>query len=374
MFALAVYDLRLPVSGFLYSMILAIISVTAVFVALILVHELGHFLAAKRAGMKVEEFGIFFPPRLFSVKKGETVYSLNLVPLGGFVKIFGEEGKHEKDPRSFAAQPISQRALVLSAGVLMNILLAAGFFIWGFNAGMPTAVTADNEAKLQDIGIRIIQVAPDSPAQQAGLQIGDKILSAQGTPVDKIEQLQALIKSKAGQAISLEIQRGRGALNLQVLARQNPPQGQGPIGVALARIGLEKKGFLEGLTAGIATTFQTIGAVVIGFYLVVKGLLVQGELAGDVAGPVGIVGLFFQFYQLGLPFFLRFAGLLSVSLAVINILPFPALDGGRLAFLGWEGLSGRRVPQKVEQVAHTLGYVALIVFILLVTLQDIGRF
>jgi regulator of sigma E protease len=353
---------------------LAILSILGIFVALILVHELGHFLAAKRAGMKVEEFGIFFPPRILTFKKGETVYSLNLIPLGGFVKIFGEQGQHKNNPRSFAAKSLGMRAIVISAGVLMNLVLAALFFAWGLNIGMPTVATSENEAQLEQVVIRLVEVQPDGPAKEVGLRIGDQLQSIEGQSFQKIEDLQSFVQANTGKVLNVAVKRGSEIFNFKVLARANPPEGQGPMGVGLARIGLEKQPFLTALGQGIVLTFETLGAVAVGFYQLIVSLLVSGRLIGEVAGPVGIGSLAFQFYNLGLPFFLRFAGVLSISLAVINAIPFPALDGGRLIFLGWEGLSGRRVSPKVEQMVHAAGFIALILLIVIITFRDISRF
>ncbi len=353
---------------------LAVLSVIAVFVALILVHEWGHFIAAKKSGMKVEEFGIFFPPRLFSWKKGETVYSINLIPLGGFVKILGEEGGHQDNPRSFSAQSISKRTLALSAGVIMNVILAAVFFIWAFNVGMPTAVTPENQDSLQDISTRVVQVAPGSPAQEAGFKVGDRLLSINDQTFNSIDDLQAFVSDRSGQELRVEVRRGDTLKTLGVLARSDPPEGEGAMGVSLARVGLDKQGFFASIKSGIVSTVNTIGGVVYGFYMLLKGLLTGAEVGGQVAGPAGIFALFFQFYELGIPFFLRFAGLLSISLAIINILPIPALDGGRIAFLGWEAITGRKASQRIEQVAHTVGFILLILLIVIITIQDIARF
>jgi len=338
---------------------------------LILVHELGHFSAAKIFGVKVEEFGFGFPPRLKAKKIGETLYSLNLLPLGGFVKIFGLEKEPTPEEKlkplknSFLAQPFWRRFLILSAGVLMNIFFAWLIFSFIFMMGSP-------------FHLLIAEVNPNSPAQINHLKPGDIILkiSQNGQilePPLTAENVSQFIKSKPDAVFDLTIKREGKVLNFQIQGRLNPPKGEGALGIVLADIGSNKEPFFKAIFKATETTFSGLKEIVVGFFNFFSRIFVNAEVLKSLAGPVGIFSLALNFSQLGLFHLLQFIAWLSLNLAVLNFLPFPALDGGQIIFLLIEKIKGSPVPFEVQRLINSLGLAALLILMLLITLQDIGR-
>lgn len=350
---------------------------------LILVHEIGHFVTAKRAGVKVEEFGLGYPPRIFGIKKGETIYSLNLFPIGGFVKIAGENGpesddKKGEDKRAFYKQPISKRAVILTAGVAMNFLLACLLLGIGHWIGLPSIVDDEAGANLKDAKVQFVQVASDSPASQAGINIGDSIvkLKAQSSKfkdVKTVGEVQEFVSAHKGDEITLVIERGDEVLEKTLIPRVNPPVDEGPLGVALARTAIVSYPWYQALIKGIMSAVNLTWAITIAFGNLFWQLITTGQLAAEIAGPVGIFDFTAQAAQLGFIYLLQLTALLSINLAIINILPFPALDGGRLLFLAIEKVKGSPVSQKIEGFVHTAGFAFLILLMLAVTWRDIIR-
>ncbi len=332
---------------------------------LILVHEFGHFLAAKLSGVKVEEFGLGFPPRLFGKKIGETVYSVNLLPFGGYVKIFGEDGSEEtkRDDKSFSNQPISRRSAIILAGVLMNVIL--GWFILSlvFTIGAPEH-------------LMVAEVASGSPAAEAKLKSGDVILEARagevlGDPV-KSAAFVDLVESAPGE-ISLKLKRGKDVYDTTLAPRKNPPAGQGPIGVSLVEIGFPAEPFFESFYRGLTATFQTLGLVAVGLWTFFSRLFVSPEVLETVAGPVGIFALSAQAGYLGLVYLFQLLAFISLNLAVLNLIPFPALDGGRFLLLIIEKIKGKPISRRFQIVVNAAGFVFLITLMLIVTWRDVGR-
>jgi len=368
-------------------MFLTIIVFILILGLLIFVHELGHFVLAKRAGIRVDEFGFGFPPRLFGIKKGETIYSLNLFPIGGFVKIYGEEGKSagpakNDAKRAFYNKPIRTRAGILVAGVTMNLVLAAFLLGFGYWLGLPSIID-DQATDLAGAKIQITQVAFDSPASQAGIEMGDTIASLKfQLPNSKFEivnastvsQVQEFVGAHQGEEIIVVIQRGDDVLEKTLVPRVSPPAGEGPLGIALARTAIVSEPWYRALIMGITGTINLIWLIAAAFGNLLWQLLFTGHLIAEVAGPVGIFNLTGQAVELGFIYVLQLTVLLSVTLAIINILPFPALDGGRLLFLAIEKIKGSPVSQKVERIVHTAGFAILILLMIVVTWRDIGRF
>ncbi len=314
-------------------MIVNILVFILILVALILVHEWGHFIAARRAGMKVEEFGFGFPPRLWGIKHKGTLFSINAIPLGGFVKIFGEDSAANKLAGSFSSKSGLARAVVLVAGVSMNFIFAALIFAFCYSViGMP-AILDDAQGLAQNARVQIIDMAPKSPAEEVGLHFGDTILAindvAQKSPAD----IQTYVQAHKGESLGFKVQRGENTLTYQVQARQNPPAHEGPTGITPAFTTLIKYPLSQSIVEG----FKSAGAFVAGIFSWLYDFI-NGKAAGDFGGPVKIATFTFQFKELGLPYLLRFVGLLSINLAVINILPIPALDGGRLILMPTSGI------------------------------------
>lgn len=354
-------------------MILTIIIFILILGLLIFVHEFGHFIVAKRKGLKVLEFGFGFPPRLFGIKRGETTYLINLIPIGGFVKILGEEGEAESDPKSFSSKPVRVRALILVAGVLMNFLLAMVLLSVGFKIGLPQVVDSVN-GKVHDEKIQIAFISKDSPAEKVGLSLGDEIIAIDGEKFEKVELMQDKIKEKSGKEIKIEIKRGANILEKKITPRENPPEGEGALGVGLVKTGIVSYPIFQAIAKGVSTTFSIMAAIFIAFYEIIKNLIIGKPVTAELAGPVGIAVMTGQAARMGFVYILQFTAILSINLGIINILPFPALDGGRILFLVIEKIRGKKVSQKVENLIHTIGFAFLILLMILVTFRDIFRF
>lgn len=360
-------------------MLLTIIVFILILGLLVFVHEFGHFITAKRAGARVEEFGFGFPPRIFGVKKGETIYSLNLIPLGGFVKIYGEEGQHRKDPRSFSSKKIRTRAGILVAGVSFNALLTIVLLFFGYLVGFPSLITDENRSNARDLKVQIIEVAVGSPADEAGLMAGDAILSLKfgdsSIAVDNINGVQKFIDEHKGKNIAITAQREGKEFDVSLTPRLNPPQGEGEIGIAMAETGIISLPWHKSLWRATDSTVYFARFIAFTIFKLIKDLVISGgsEILAGISGPVGIAAMTGQAARLGFIYVLQLAAVLSITLAVINVLPFPALDGGRLLFLGIEKIKGKPINQKIEKMIHSIGFFALIFLMILVTVRDIER-
>jgi regulator of sigma E protease len=336
---------------------ITIIAFLGVLAVLIIAHEFGHYITARASGVTVEEVGIGFPPRLLSFKHGGTMYSLNAIPLGGYVKMAGEE-----DPKvagSLASKSIPVRLLALSAGSMMNLLLPLLLFSIAFM--VPHNVVYGQ--------VQVDEVAANSPAARAGIVAGDTILEVNGQQVNSLGDLQRNIQLNLGQSITLETQRE----TVNVVPRWQPPEGEGAIGVAVRTVSptvvRESFPFWEAIPMGVVECIET-------FVLFKNGIIsmIIGTLPRVIGGPVAIAQITGEVAQAGLSPLLEFAAFLSINLGIINLLPLPALDGGRIVFVFLEWIRrGRRVPARIEGMIHMAGFALLIGFILLVTYQDIIR-
>lgn len=339
--------------------------------ALIFVHELGHFLAAKKNGIRVDEFAVGFPPTVFSVIKGGTKYSLNLLPIGGYVKIFGESLNDETlDPDakdSFVNKSKWVQALVLSAGVIFNVIFAWVLFLIVLNTGAPTSVTDENINNVGNPQLVVTGIYPDSPADLSGLSSGDVIESINGNEEVTVSLVQEVIAS--GETISLEVLRN-GIVEIIEISPEVGVIGDVPaIGISMDLIGIEKLSFSEAFVDSFVLTYQSVLSVFSGF-----GQLVSGEASlNQVSGPVGIVSLVDSAASFGFANVLAFTAFLSINLAVLNIMPFPALDGGRLLFILIESVTRRNIKPVVANVLNTLGFLFLIGFMILITINDVVR-
>ncbi len=325
---------------------------------LIFVHELGHFLAARRFGILVEEFGIGFPPRIISKKKGETTYSLNLIPLGGFVKLLGEEDPSH--PRSFAAQSPKVRLLVLGAGSL--IMLAITPFLFSLSFAVP-------HKEISSEGVEIVEVVPGSPAEAAGIRRGDVIIKVNGIPAGSPEELSSTIRENAGSEISLLLRRGGKELEVRAIPRPDPPPGEGPLGVKISPLFITRSCKpQEALIKGFKTTGEIASLL-----WKMPAMLIRKEAA--LAGPIGIAQFTKRSLELGLGNLVGWIAFLSFNLGVINLLPIPGLDGGRIAFVFIElARRGRRISPQKERLSHLVGLLLLLILIAIISYFDILRF
>lgn len=344
-----------------------------------LFHELGHFIMAKRAGVRVDEFGIGFPPKIFSVKRGETVYSINLIPLGGFVKIMGEDGENKDDVRSFASKSVWERFKMLVAGVTANVILAIIIFTIVAMIGMPTIFGANENIKnIRNVQVMILDVSSNSPAKNAGIKPGDIILSISvdtlNAEVKKSTDVEEFVAKNLGKEITYKIKRGNEVLELKALARKDAPKDEGATGIALAEVGVVSYSFLGAIGQGFQQTWTVMFVTITALFGLLKSLVTSGHVSGQLTGPVGIASMIGQTAQLGLVYILQFTALLSVNLAIINVLPFPALDGGRIFFLALEKIKGRPVSQETEGKVHTIGFALLILLMVLITARDFGTY
>lgn len=340
---------------------------------LILVHEWGHFFSARALGVKVEEFGFGFPPRIFSKMRNGVRYSFNLFPFGGFVKIFGEHGEGETARESFAGRPVWQRFIILAAGVTMNLVLAWVLFSVASGIGVPQVVDVDAGA----IPVSVLSVAPGSPAEDSGIKFGDAILRiSQGgdsLAVSSEEDVISFIDAHKGKEVILSLRRGEEIRDISVHARENPPDGEGSVGISMGRLDVISVSWYLAPIEGAKTLGRSVLLTVYGFWYLLSELL-AGNTSVPVSGPVGIFVFANDIRPLGTSFFLHFMGILSVNLAILNFLPIPALDGGRVFFLLIEKLRGRRISAESENIAHTIGFVVLIFLMVLVTYRDIATF
>ncbi len=342
--------------------ILSAVGVVGVIVVIIIAHELGHFVTAKASGIKVEEFGLGFPPRLFSVRRGETLYSLNAIPVGGFVKMVGEEDP--KAERSLASKGIGTRLMVLSAGSLMNVLLPLLLFAIAFM--VPHNVVIGQ--------VVVEEIATGSPAAEADIRAGDTIISINDKEINSTLDLSRYIQLNLGKEIAILVAHSNlSQEEVKLTPRWQPPEGEGAIGVLVRTleptIVSQSEPFWRAIPMGISQTIETL-------VLFKNGILSLfiGAVPLEVAGPVGIAQIATEVAKAGISPLLEFAAFLSINLAILNILPLPALDGGRIAFVLLEWVRrGKRISPKKEGLVHLVGFFMLIGLILVITYQDIMR-
>jgi len=333
-----------------------------ILVGLILAHEFGHFITAKAFRVEVKEFGVGFPPRILGRKWGETTYSLNAIPLGGFTKLAGEEDPEA--PRSLAGKPTGIRLLVLSAGSLMNFLAPLALFTIAFM--VPHNVVMGK--------VVVEEVAPNSPAAIAGIKNEDTILSLNAKPINNVGDLQRYIQLNLGRETEIAVSHSDATTDsFRLVPRWRPPEGQGAIGVVVktidATIVRQSEPGWRAAPLGVATCVET-------FVLFKNGILsmATGATPLEVRGPVGIAETTGEVARAGLSPLLEFAAFLSINLGLINIFPLPALDGGRIAFVLLEkARGGKRIPPRTEGLIHLIGFALLIGVIAAITYNDITR-
>ncbi|MFA4872200.1 MAG: M50 family metallopeptidase [Patescibacteria group bacterium] len=417
-------------------MLLTIIIFIIILSILVFAHEFGHFWTARKFGVKVEEFGFGLPPRIFGIRKfnqdqiekmaeketvttetteeqitdsaiiikekitdriqevdkvvsknkwemvwgskeaepwSPTIYSLNWIPVGGFVKIRGESGEYRDRQDSFANKAIWKKLIILAAGVTMNVILCAVLLMIGFGLGLPAVVGEQTKGQIiSQAKIQIVEVLAESPAQAAGIKAGDTILSADDNKFTGIEALRDYLNNKIGQKIKFNLKRGKNEIIKEVEVKKYGDNIG--IGVGLAETAIVRYPWYLAIWQGIKMTYVWLIMIVVGFATIIRNLFVGAPVGVEVAGPVGIAALTGQMARMGFIYVLQFTALLSLNLAIINILPFPALDGGRILFLIIEKIRRKAVKQQLENLIHNLGFMLLMVLIIFITYRDVVKY
>ncbi len=342
----------------------AVLIFAVVILLLVVSHELGHFLTAKWFGVRVDEFGVGLPPRMFGIKRGETLYSINWLPFGGFVRIFGED-EDKDDPRSFSSRGIWVKSLIVSAGVFANVVV--GFLILSYISwhGIP------------GYEVSVEAVTAGTPAELAGFHIGDRIVGFDGKREESVNvsDVQTYINKKLGIQAEFLIIRDNKELHVFAGPRKTPPDGQGPLGIQIndVKTGIIRKSIIHAPIAGAKMTWNFLTQITEGILVFFASIFTGAGIQGEMVGPVGIAGVAQETFRIGIPEFLFLIALLSLHLAVINILPIPALDGGRIAFFVVEKIIRRPIPQHVAGFVHSSFFLILIGFLLWVTWHDVAR-
>ncbi|MFZ2303515.1 MAG: site-2 protease family protein [Minisyncoccia bacterium] len=360
---------------------MSIILFIIILAALILVHELGHFIAAKRSGVRVDEFGIGFPPRLWTKKIGETVYSLNVFPIGGFVKIFGEDPDNESlkgndSSRSLTHKPRIVQAWIISAGVVFNLLFAWFLISAGFMVGLPYSVDGSAYGeRVESPILTITQVMPLSPAHEAGLKGGDiiiKIVSGKDVLTNpRVSATQNFIASH--EEMDLTYLRGGSEETVAVFGAEGFIGGRRAIGISMDNVGILKLPIHEAFFVGFTTTASITITMAVGILEFFKNIFIGQANFQDIAGPVGIVGIVSDASTLGFIHLVSLTAIISINLAIINLLPFPALDGGRLLFILIESIKRSPIKPEITNIANGIGFLILIAFMVFITFHDITK-
>ncbi len=373
---------------------LTLIIFIAVLAVLVLSHEVGHFFAARKSGMKVYEFGFGFPPRAFGWYKdpitkkikfvgkkyeakdcpADTLYSVNWLPLGGFVSIRGEDGQ-DTAPDSFQMKGFWPKALVIVAGVVMNIILAGFLFSFGYMFGLPQVTDQlPNSAQVENRRVEILQIISGKPAEMAGLKEGDTIIKVGSIDYPRLKEMQEYVNLHKEETISISVKRGEEIITNEIKPFIYEDTGKAGIGVSISELGTVSYPWYLSFYYGFKDAFIMFGAIASAFYSFFKGLFVGTSAAGEMSGPVGIAIMTGKIARLGFMYLLQFTAVLSLNLAFINILPIPALDGGRLLFLILNKINKKLAPAKFEQIAHSIGFMLLMLLILVVTIKDLTVF
>ncbi len=349
---------------------------------LVLVHEWGHYITAKLTGMRVDEFGIGFPPKLFGVKKGETEYTINALPLGGFVKIYGEDSDAVREgvdfDRSFTGRSKWAQALVLVAGVSMNIIFAwflfTGAFVWGIDRAV------DESEASESARLIVTDVLVDGPASAALLTRGVTVasVSRNGETLESLTPtaFSDFVSRDSSSPVQIAYLKGEELFMANIVPQagiiKDEPE-RPAIGVALALVDTVQYPFITAVTEGFFHTIDSTVAITVGIGSLIKDSVLGQADFSQVAGPVGIVGLVGEASAFGFSALLMFTAFISLNLAVINLLPFPALDGGRLLFVGIEAITRRPMPVRATQIMNTVGFFILIALMVVVTWNDIAK-
>lgn len=341
---------------------------------LIFLHELGHYLPARKFGVKVEEFSIGFPPRIIKRKIGDSLFSIGVLPFGGFVKLFGEEG--EKGKGSFSEKTIFERAIIVLTGVLSFWIVAWIILSLLCIFGIPVQIE-DNE-KIDGAFVQVIFVLPNSPAEKAGIKAGDIIKEIRTETgifkIDKVETIRELAKENVGREIQLQIERNKELILIKTKPQEPHSQKEGALGVALARVFKKSYPIYLAPFEALKILILTSRNILFSFFFVFKSIILGEKVVGvEIGGPVRIIHLFASSFQSGFLNYLSFLALISLHLALLNLLPIPGLDGGKLLFLLVEKIRKKPISWQLEQRITTIFAILLFTILILVTLNDIKK-
>ena len=365
---------------------MSVIIFLLVLIVLIFVHELGHFLVAKACGIRVDEFGLGFPPKIVGYKYGETVYSLNWIPFGGFVKIFGENPDDENtsgpdSARSMVNKPKWQQILVLVAGISFNIIFAWLIISIGFMSGLPSSVDAYPNAHFNNVQVVVTMTSPGSPAEKAGFKSGDAIVSmsvadkagvvTENIAPKSVADVQNFISSHKDKEIAVSYAEGKVTGVYKVTPAEGVVSGKAAIGIGLDMIGTLQLPVHQALYQGALLTYDLTKSIAVGLWDFLKNIFIGKANFQQVTGPVGIVGLVGDASRLGFMHLLSFVAFISLNLAVVNLLPFPALDGGRVLFVIIEAIKRSPIKPKIANAFNTVGFALLLLLMLVITFHDV---
>ncbi len=340
---------------------------------LVLVHEFGHFIVAKFFKVKVEEFAFGFPPTLWSKQKGETKYMINLIPFGGYVKLLGEDGANQDDPRSFGAKNWLARSAIILAGITMNLILGGILLGLGFMLGLPVN---DNSYKqnypYSQVSTSVIAYNANSDSDFINkIQSGDQIITLNGQEISSIDQFRSLVQENQTNEMNLEIKREGQVQNISGHANYSAENQAYQIGVVLTEQQTIKYPFYLAIPMGFVEMLRLLKTMILALYEIFRDLIIIHQTPVAIAGPVGIYKIAAVATKMGLIYLIQLTSMLSINLALINVLPIPALDGGRILFIILEKIRGRKISANLENIIHTAGFIVLIGVILLVTISDI---
>lgn len=362
-------------------MIINLLAFLLVLGILVMVHELGHFLAARFFHVRVDKFAFGFPPKIWSKKAGETEYTINLIPFGGYVSMYGEDGDGKKDPKSFTAKRAWQKAIILGAGVVMNLILAwlifTCFYLFGGQAILPGM--DQFKGVVNNEHVYVTQINPGSPAAQNGISVGDVIYSINGDVVHNnitvSNDIQIATAKDAKKPVTVVFEHKGQKIQKDMVTYVETVSGQHfqAIGITMAERGTTQAKWYLAPFVALLETGKIIWLTLVGIWSLISGIFTKFQISNEVGGPVAIYSYSGVFARLGLWAFAQFIAILSVSLALINILPFPALDGGHIAILSAEAITRKKIDDNVKQAINNAGFGLILLLMVALVYRDLAN-